>query len=245
MHELCFIRCARCARCGARGRRDVLRRTLTRLHSRLLTRCVARSTIYLLIIGTLAVTGIPSAGGAVEPAAWKRDVWAVYWVANFLLVSTLANTAFYIHVALNSCDDDAEVLRFLDELELLAVLPHRLFTIASLLTSMGLAYWVYMDYNKVAAVVMLGVLVVFVTAHFSMHFRIVRASVSSKARPVEGPAAAGALRRAASRANLEAMAAAAGPSEATQQPALHRRSALRGANVENYASGRHVHFGEA
>lgn len=212
---------------------------------------MACSTIYLLIIGTLAVTGIPSAGGNVEPPAWKRDVWAALWVADFLLVSTLANTSFYIFVALNSCDDDAEALRFLDELELLAVLPHRLFTISSLLTSLGLLFWLWMDYGRVVTVVMLGVLAVFLGSHLAMHFTIVRASVSSKARPVEGPAAAGALRRAASKANLAAMMAAGEaefPSglEATQQ-AVQRRSALRGTRAPHAgdAGGRHIRFGDA
>jgi hypothetical protein len=34
-----------------------------------------------------------------------------------------------------SCDDDAEVLRFLDELDTLAVLPHRLFTLVTFITA--------------------------------------------------------------------------------------------------------------
>ena len=213
-----------------------------------------RSTIYLLIIGTLAVTGIPSAGGNVEPPSWKRDVWAAVWVCDFLLTSTLANTAFYIYVGLNSCDDDAEALRFLDELELLAVLPHRLFTICSLITSVGLIFWCYMDFGRVVTVVMLGVLVLSLSAHLAMHFRIVRASVSSKARPVEGPAAAGALRRAASKATLAAMMAAgatelvpASGLEATQ-PGAQRLSAMRGARAQansNSNAGQHVHFGDA
>ena len=95
-----------------------------------------------------------------------------------------------------------------DHGSLLAVVPHRLFTICSLLTSIGLIFWLYMDFGRVVTVVMLGVLVLSLSAHLAMHFRIVRASVSSKARPVEGPAAAGALRRAASRANMAAMMAA-------------------------------------
>ena len=214
-----------------------------------------RSTIYLLIIGTLAVTGIPSAGGNVEPPSWKRDVWAAVWVCDFLLTSTLANTAFYIYVGLNSCDDDAEALRFLDELELLAVLPHRLFTICSLITSVGLIFWLFMDFSKLVTVIMLGVLVLCLSAHLAMHFRIVRASVSSKARPVEGPAAAGALRRAASKANLAAMMAAgatelvpASGIEAMQQPGVQRRSAMRGARAQansNSNAGQHVQFGDA
>ena len=211
----------------------------------------ARSTIYLLIIGTFAVAGIPSAGGTVEPASWKRDVWAAIWVADFLLVSTLANTAFYIFVALNSCDDDAEALRFLDELDLLAVLPHRLFTISSLLTSLNLVFWLWMDFGRIVTLITLGVLAAFLSAHLAMHFRIVRASVSSKARPVEGPAAAGALRRAASKANLAAMMAA-GASEFPNglEPAqpTQRRSAMRVPRANTVAAetpGRHVRFGDA
>ena len=204
----------------------------------------------MLIIGTLAVTGIPSAGGNVEPPSWKRDVWAAVWVFDFLLTSTLANTAFYIYTGLNSCDDDAEVLRFLDELELLAVLPHRLFTICSFITSTGLIFWLYMDYGRVVTIIMLGVLAIFLAAHLSMHFRIVRASVSSKARPVEGPAAAGALRRAASRANLAAMMAAgelAAPSGLDAARPVQSRSALRGATRAQGSNnaGHHVHFGDA
>lgn len=205
--------------------------------------CDERSTIYLLIIGTLAVTGIPSAGGDVEPPKWKRDLWAAIWVTDFLLVSTLANTAFYIFVGLNSCDDDAEALRFVDELDLLAVLPHRLFTISSLLTSLGLVYWLWMDYGRTVTVIMLGVLALFLWAHVTMHFKIVRASVSSKARPVEGPGQAGALRRAASKANLAAMMAA-GPTEFPSglEPAqpMQRRSAFRVPDA-----GRHVRFADA
>ena len=109
MHELSFIRCSRRFLSEPDGSQA--------LTSALYFAC---STIYLLIIGTLAVTGIPSAGGNVEPPSWKRDVWAGVWVSDFLLTSTLANTAFYIYTGLNSCDDDAEALRFLDELELLA-----------------------------------------------------------------------------------------------------------------------------
>ena len=217
--------------------------------------CFACSTIYLLIIGTLAVTGIPSAGSSVKPSSWKRDVWAAVWVSDFLLTSTLANTAFYIYTGLNSCDDDAEALRFLDELELLAVLPHRLFSICSLLTSVGLIYWLYMDFGRVATVFMLGVLVLTQSAHLAMHFRIVRASVSSKARPVEGPDAAIALRRAASKANMAAMMAAgatelvpASGLEAAHQLGAQRRSALRGSREQasnNSNAGSHVHFGDA
>jgi hypothetical protein len=210
-------------------------------------RAVARSTIYLLIIGTLAVTGIPSAGESVHPPAWKRDMWAAIWVADFLLVSTLANTAFYIFVGLNSCDDDAEALRFLDELDLLAVLPHRLFTISSLVTSLGLVYWLWMDFGRTVTVIMLAVLALFLWAHVTMHFRIVRASVSSKARPVEGPGQAGALRRAASKANLAAMMAAGPTTEFPSglEPAqpTQRRSAFRlGPRAAD--SGKNVRFAD-
>jgi hypothetical protein len=41
-----------------------------------------RSTIYLLVIGTLAVTGIPSAGPDIHPPMWRRDVWAALWVVR-------------------------------------------------------------------------------------------------------------------------------------------------------------------
>ena len=197
------------------------------------------------------MTGIPSAGNNVEPTSWKRDLWAALWVADFLLVSTLANTAFYIFVALNSCDDDAEALRLLDELDLLAVLPHRLFTISSLLTSLGLVYWLWMDFGRVVTLVMLGVLAVFLAAHLTMHFKIIRASVSSKARPVEGPAAAGALRRAASKSNLAAVLAAGAAeflSGSETQP-VQRRSALRGSRAQAgsapFLPGRHIRFGDA
>jgi hypothetical protein len=39
------------------------------------------------------------------------------------------------------------VLRFLDELDTIAVLPHRLFTLSSAVTSGGLLYWIYMDFG--------------------------------------------------------------------------------------------------
>ena len=40
------------------------------------------STIYVLIIGTYAVTGIPSAGSDHLPRMWRRDVWAVFWAVR-------------------------------------------------------------------------------------------------------------------------------------------------------------------
>ena len=87
---------------------------------------------------------------------------------------------------------------------------------------------------------MCGVFAVFMLSQLGLHFRIVRASVAAKARPVEGPHAAGALRRAASRANLQAMMPATAEEVArakselhaagqgnTPAPAPHRSHALR------------------
>jgi hypothetical protein len=69
--------------------------------------------------------------------------------------------------------------------------------------------------------VMCGVFAVFMLSQLGLHFRIVRASVAAKARPVEGPHAAGALRRAASRANLQAMMPATAEEVARAKSELH------------------------
>jgi hypothetical protein len=52
-----------------------------------------RSTIYLLVIGTLAVTGIPSAGPDVHPPMWRRDVWAALWVVRLSRASSACCSA--------------------------------------------------------------------------------------------------------------------------------------------------------
>jgi hypothetical protein len=104
---------------------------------------------------------------------------------------------------------------------------------------------------------MVGVFALFLAVQLILHFLIVRASVSSKARPVEGPQVAGALRRAASRQNLQALldgTSSAPDARREAQPEARRRSsvlssALRhapapGADAEEGSrSGRRVHFG--
>ena len=148
--------------------------------------------------------------------------------------------------AVNACDDDAEVLRFLDELNYVAVLPHQLFSVSTVVTCGGLIYWLYMDFGRTTTIAMAGVLGLFLAAQGLIYFHMVRASVACKARPVEGPEAAGALRRAASKANLAAMAPleanALGTNSGVRPGGLLRRSALRGANEARTHDGRHVTF---
>ncbi len=72
MHELCGLRCVLC--CFRSG----VMATRTNVHARRRR----RSTIYLLVIGTIAVQGIISAGSAVEPPASQRDVFAAIWVVR-------------------------------------------------------------------------------------------------------------------------------------------------------------------
>jgi hypothetical protein len=43
------------------------------------------------------------------------------------------------------------VLRFLGKLGAMAVLPHRLFTLSSVITAGGLLYWLWMDFGCVRA----------------------------------------------------------------------------------------------
>jgi hypothetical protein len=108
--------------------------------------------------------------------------------------------------------------------------------------------------RRTVVLVMVGVFALFLAVQLILHFLIVRASVSSKARPVEGPQVAGALRRAASRQNLQALLPDAPDARREAQPEARRRSsalssALRhapapGADAEEgVRSGRHVHFG--
>ena len=68
---------------------------------------------------------------------------------DFFLITQVAVLGFYMFCAVNACDDDAEVLRILDGLDYLAVLPHQLFTITTLWTCAGLVYWCYMDFGCV------------------------------------------------------------------------------------------------
>ena len=200
-----------------------------------------------------------------HPKAWRRDVWACLWAAEFCLMVQVAVLAFYMFCAVNGCDDDAEVLRFLDSLDTLAVLPHRLFTLGSIISASGLLWWLYMDFRIITLYVLSGIFAVFIGFQVVLEFQIVRASVSSKARPVEGPQYAAALRRAASRANLAAMlppdgleGPGGGPqidparekySKDASAGAALRRTAMRhastvadGVEVTPAAGGRHVHF---
>ena len=131
---------------------------------------------------------------------------------------------------MNACDDDAEVLRFLDELDVLAVLPHRMFTVATAWTCGGVLYWLYMDFGSAVFIITAVGLGVMLGSQLVVHFLIVRASVSSKAHPVEGPHAAGALRRAASKANLQQLvehSVVGGVLGAAATGLQRRRSALR------------------
>ncbi len=117
--------------------------------------------------------------------------------------------------------------------------------------------------------VMAGVFAAFLALQLLVQFHIVRASVCSKARPVEGPDVATALRRAASKANLQALlsqqqqqqqqhgkAAVAEGAAGTHAPAAAsaatpRRSAMRRGGVPRAlgelpaAHGNRVHFGGA
>jgi hypothetical protein len=114
MHELCFLRRAREGRAGRLPRGRALVHAATNPHGSRRTRFaraaralaadaagasralrVPRSTIYLLIVGTLAVAGIPSAGPVVHPARWQRDVWAGLWVVRRALGAVLAACALH------------------------------------------------------------------------------------------------------------------------------------------------------
>ena len=148
---------------------------------------------------------------------------------DFFLTVQIAVFSLFIFCAVNACDDDAEVLRFLDELDVLAVLPHRMFTVATAWTCGGVLYWLFMDFGSAFFIITAASLGVMLGSQLVVHFLIVRASVSSKAHPVEGPHAAGALRRAASKANLQQLVenSVGGVLGAAATGLQRRRSALR------------------
>jgi hypothetical protein len=167
------------------------------------------STVLVLIVGTLAMTGIPSGGSELHTRRVMRDAWVVYWSAAFLLALMSTNAAFLVFCALNSCDDDAEVLRIVDSLSTTAVLPHRLFTGACFMTCAGLIFWSALEFSVWSTLCVAALFLIFVAGQVGVAFHIVRASVSSKSREVEGPREPSAMRRAASKASLMALVRAA------------------------------------
>lgn len=126
-----------------------------------------------------------------------RRVSVVIWFVSLLCAISTAIISFVMGCAVNSADDDQEVLRWLDVLGSLSVLPHQIFACLVLLTYVGLLVWIEIEFGIPAFIAAAVATLVCIATTTYAHFVITRASVAVKARPHRGLRKA-ALRRAMS-----------------------------------------------